>query len=73
MRLGFCATFERDYREQLARRLTSQHKRAVAWELLDDIYRANNAGNQLGRCDLMLQLALLTDAQWYLEREEVAV
>ena len=67
--LGFCATYERDYHDREQR----DRKRALAWEFLSDIYQATEAGNLIAQTDLMLQLALLTDAHWYLEREEVAI
>ena len=67
--LGFCATYERDCHEREQR----DRKRALAWEFLSDIYQATEAGNLIAQTDLMVQLALVTEANWYLEREGASV
>ena len=71
--VGLCDTVERIHQARMTEQRASRQTHVLAWAFLEDIYRANEAGNMAARADLMLQLALMTNAHWYLEREGVGV
>ena len=66
--MGFCEDYSRSAKQSvIAQRERQKHARnsEIAWMLLADIYQANAAGNSGAVHDLMIQLALITEARWY--------
>ena len=70
--MSFCGDYEKNCQRVQQKHQDIAIRRTLAWSILESIYKANALGEIEVVSDLMLQLAVLTEAAWYPHAHGVA-